>query len=145
MLSTIRGSSKAGSTLLASVLANDTFGGRPATPALVTIQQLSLVPANPLIQLDPADGSVDLLGPTLSGVYTLVYRICETASPANCDTATATVDLSGRGGGGGTTTVTYRLTIKINGNGTVTSNPAGQTFPFGTSVTLTATPKPGSP
>lgn len=137
----VRGSSKAAATLLASVLSNDTFGGRAATTAAVTLQQVSLTPANPLIQLDTNDGSIDLLGSTLSGIYTLVYRICETASPANCDTATATVDLSGSGG----TTTTFKLTVKTNGNGTVTSNPAGQSFASGTAVTLTATPKPGSP
>jgi hypothetical protein len=49
-----------------------------------------------MIRLDVADGSVDVLGKTSSGIYTLVYEICEIAMPANCARGTATVDLSGR-------------------------------------------------
>jgi hypothetical protein len=45
--------------------------------------------------LDLSDGSVDVLGKTESGVYLLVYEICEIASPTNCDRATVSLDLSG--------------------------------------------------
>ena len=38
---------------------------------------------------------------------------------------------------------TYTLTTAVNGSGTVSRNPTGNTFPGGTSVTLTATPAAG--
>jgi len=57
---------------------------------------LSLSPPNNDIKLDLADGSVDVLRRTQSGTYTLVYQICEIASPDNCGQATVTLDLSGK-------------------------------------------------
>lgn len=90
-----RGSSKVPNTPLASVLWNDTLGGVRATTATVKISLVSLTPANSKIRLDVSDGSVDVLGKTESGYYALVYRICEIASPSNCDQATVSLDLSG--------------------------------------------------
>lgn len=90
-----RGSSKRPNTPLASVLANDVFGNGTATVAQVSITQVSITPRNSKIRIDPADGSVDVLGRTASGLYQIVYRICEKASPANCDQATVSLDLSG--------------------------------------------------
>ncbi len=92
-----RASSKRASTALASVLSNDRFANGPATIANVQLRQVSLVPANSMIRLDLTDGSVDVLGRTSSGLYTLTYEICERASPSNCDTATVSLDLSGGG------------------------------------------------
>ena len=94
---TVRASSKFAATVLASVLANDFLGNARATTATVTLSQVSLTPSSNLIRLDLSDGSVDLLGKVNSGVYRLVYRICEIAKPGNCDTATVTLDLSGGG------------------------------------------------
>ena len=91
-----RGSSKLPNTALASVLSNDFLGGARATPATVTISLVSLTPANSMIRLDTSDGSIDVLGKTSSGTYSLVYEICEIAMPSNCARATVTVDLSGR-------------------------------------------------
>jgi len=90
-----RGSSKVANTALASVLTNDWLGGARATAATVRLSFVSLTPANSRIRLDVADGSVDVLGKTDSGLYTLVYEICETAMPANCARGTVKVDLSG--------------------------------------------------
>ncbi len=90
-----RGSSKKPNTPLASVLTNDRFANAVATPATVTLSLVSISPPNPKIRLDLVDGSIDVLGRTNSGLYNIVYRICETASPANCDQATVTLDLSG--------------------------------------------------
>jgi hypothetical protein len=56
---------------------------------------VSLTPANDKIRLDLSDGSVDVLGKTSSGLYSLVYEICEIENPTNCDRATVTVALSG--------------------------------------------------
>src|SRR5262249_59189972 len=91
-----RGSSKVPNTALASVLANDRLGDGAATTANVRLSFVSLTPANSQIRLDLTDGSVDVLGKTSSGTYSLVYQICEIAMPANCARGTASVDLSGK-------------------------------------------------
>ena len=91
-----RGSSKAANTPLASVLANDTLGGVQPTTATVSLTKVSLTPANSSIQLNVVDGSVNVLGKTISGIYSLVYRICEIANPGNCDQATVSLDLTGK-------------------------------------------------
>ena len=90
------GSSKVANTALASVLTNDRLGNAPATPANVRLSSVSLAPASSMIRLDVSDGSVDVLGKTSSGIYTLVYEICEVAMPANCARAAVRIDLSGR-------------------------------------------------
>jgi hypothetical protein len=90
-----RGSSKVANTVVANVLANDRLGGTAATPANVRLSFVSLTPANSKIRLDLADGSVDVLGKTSSGLYSLVYEICEAAVPTNCARATVNIDLSG--------------------------------------------------
>ena len=89
------GSSKVANTALASVLTNDRLGNAPATPANVRLSFVSLTPANSKIRLDLTDGSVDVLGKTNSGLYTLVYEICEIAMPTNCARGTVRIDLSG--------------------------------------------------
>jgi hypothetical protein len=91
-----RGSSKVANTPIASVLANDTLkGARAATPA-VTLSQVSLTPATNGITLNLTTGAVNVKAKTDSGTYFLTYRICETVSPANCDTAVASIELSGK-------------------------------------------------
>jgi hypothetical protein len=78
-----------GGTAVANVLANDLLAGAPATLALVTLSQHSS--SDPGVTLDPGDGSVDVASGASGGVKQLEYRICETASPTNCDQATVTV------------------------------------------------------
>jgi hypothetical protein len=77
-------------------LANDQLAGVLATPATVRLSLASLTPANNMIRLDLSDGSVDVLGKTSSGTYSLVYEICEIAMPTNCARATVRIDLSGK-------------------------------------------------
>jgi hypothetical protein len=91
----VRASSRTGGTVITSVLANDTVTGAPATGRVF----ISLVtqPA-PGISLDLTTGAVKVLPKTSSGITSFVYKICETASPLNCDTATVTLELSGKGG-----------------------------------------------
>jgi hypothetical protein len=91
----VRASSKVAKTVIASVLANDRLGSAPATLANVTLSLVSLTPANSKIRLDLTDGSVDVLGKTDSGLYRLVYEICEIAMPTNCMRATVSIDLTG--------------------------------------------------
>jgi len=93
---TARGSSKVANTVLASVLTNDRLGAAPATLATVSLAFVSLTPANNKIRLDLADGSVDVLGKTDSGLYSLVYEICERAMPTSCARGTVRIDLSGK-------------------------------------------------
>ncbi|HYS08730.1 MAG TPA: hypothetical protein VEP66_08290 [Myxococcales bacterium] len=91
-----RVSSKTPGTAIASVLANDWLGNARATPANVSLSLVSISPPNNDIRLDLSDGSVDILRRTQSGTYTLVYQICEIASPTNCGQGTVTLDLSGK-------------------------------------------------
>ncbi len=90
------GSSKVANTVLASVLTNDRLEGAPATLANVRLSFVSLTPANSQIRLDLTDGSVDVLGKTSSGLYSLVYEICEAAMPVNCARGTVGINLSGK-------------------------------------------------
>ena len=92
----VRASSKTGGTVIASVLSNDWFAGSRATTAKVLLSLVSLTPASKGISLDLSDGSVDVLPKTDSGLYRLVYQICEIASLTNCSQATASIDLSGK-------------------------------------------------
>lgn len=78
------------------MLTNDRLGNAPATTSNVKLSLVSLTPFNLKIKLDLTDGSVDILGKTNSGLYALVYRICEIGNPANCAQATVSLDLSGR-------------------------------------------------
>ena len=91
-----RVSSKTPGRAIASVLANDSLGSARATTANVTLSLVSLSPPNSDIKLDLSDGSVSVLRKTQSGTYTLVYQICEIASPSNCAQARVTLDLSGK-------------------------------------------------
>ena len=53
-------------------------------------------PAVAGITINPSTGAVSVATKTSSGLYNLVYSICEIASPANCASATVTLDLSGK-------------------------------------------------
>lgn len=78
-----------GATALANVLGSDTLGGVRATLAHVTLSQQSSTDAR--ISLDPASGAVNVAAGAVLGSHSLVYRICEIASPLNCDEATVSV------------------------------------------------------
>jgi hypothetical protein len=78
-----------GGVAIANVLFNDKLGFNRPTVATVTLSQVSS--ANPGVTLDVSDGSVDVAQGTPLGTFALVYRICETANPGNCDSATATI------------------------------------------------------
>ena len=80
---------RSGGTAIASVLANDSFAGSPASLASLVLSQLSSTDAG--VTLDPSDGSVDVAADASVGVKTLDYSLCEVAAPTNCDHATATI------------------------------------------------------
>ncbi len=89
----VRASSKVANSPI-NVLANDTFNGGRATVPTIRLSQVSA--AIPGITLNTSTGVVSIAAKTQSGLYNLVYKICETAGPTNCDTATAILELSGR-------------------------------------------------
>jgi YVTN family beta-propeller protein len=81
--------SSAGGTAIASVLDNDRLGGvRPTLLHVLLSQQSS---TDPGVSLYLATGAVDVAAGATIGVQTLVYRICEIATPGNCDEATVTI------------------------------------------------------
>ena len=88
-----RGSSKYANTIVANVLANDRLAGLVATTGTVKLTQVSST--NRYLKLQPTTGAVVVTQRTSSGIFTLVYKICEKANLTNCDTATVTADLSG--------------------------------------------------
>ncbi len=79
----------AGGIAIANVLANDTVGGKGATPATVRLSQVSTTHAG--VTLNLANGTVNVAPGTPNGTHTLTYKICEIANPSNCAQATATV------------------------------------------------------
>ena len=72
----------------ADVLANDTLGGVAASASTVTASATGALPAG--ISLS-ASGVITVANAAVAGTYGLGYRICQTAVPSNCATATATV------------------------------------------------------
>lgn len=85
----------AGGSSVGIVLDNDfeTYGGAQATLSNVILSQVSTSNSN--ISLNSTDGHILVAPGTTPGNYTLVYQICQTASPLNCDTATVTVTIQG--------------------------------------------------
>ena len=80
-----------GGIAVANVLANDTFNAAVATTARVTLAVLSTSAG---LTLNTTTGAVSVAAGTVPGSYALVYRICETANPTNCDSATVTVTVN---------------------------------------------------
>lgn len=78
-----------GGVAIANVLANDRLGAVVATPAIVTVTQVSTT--HPGVSLDLGSGAVRVAPGTAHGTHQLVYRICDKALPTNCAQATATV------------------------------------------------------
>ena len=79
----------AGGVAVANVLANDTVGGVLATPAIVSLSQVSSSHAG--ISLNPATGAVVVAPGTPHGTHTLTYRIVERSNPANSAQAVVTI------------------------------------------------------
>ncbi|WP_313344250.1 Ig-like domain-containing protein [Stenotrophomonas sp.] len=71
-----------------SVLGNDVLNSVSPPPAATV--QLTLVGA-PTGYVIAADGTIAVPVGTMAGPGTLTYQICETAAPANCDTATVSL------------------------------------------------------
>jgi hypothetical protein len=82
---------RSGGTAVANVLANDRFAAAPATVARVRLSQIAST--NGGVVLDTATGAVTVAAGTPIGTFTLSYRICEIATPSNCDDAAVTVSV----------------------------------------------------
>jgi uncharacterized repeat protein (TIGR01451 family) len=82
----------AGGTAVANVLANDMLGGAPAAAPQVSLEPLPS--SSRFLTLDVGSGEVRVPETTPRGTYILHYRLCETASPENCDEATVTVTVT---------------------------------------------------
>jgi large repetitive protein len=76
-----------------NVFDNDVLKGAAPTPANVTLSVVTPA-SNPGVTLDTATGNVSVAPGTPAGTYTIDYKICETANPANCANAKATVVVS---------------------------------------------------
>ena len=84
------GSSVPGGFAVTNVLANDTLNGATASLAVVTLTVTGGDSA--AISID-AWGSAVVAANALAGPHSITYKICETASPANCSNA-ATVSVN---------------------------------------------------
>jgi hypothetical protein len=76
-----------GGTNVINVLTNDTLNGVSVN---ISDVNLTTITPNANLTLNP-DGSIDVAPNTPVGTYTLVYQICETLDPTNCQSATVTV------------------------------------------------------
>ena len=79
-----------GAPTVINVLTNDSINALAPTPSNVTIS-VTTPATNPGVSLDIATGIVSVAPGVPAGTYTIAYRICETANPANCADATATI------------------------------------------------------
>lgn len=84
---------RGGGTAIASVLANDRLDGVAPAPASIVLTQVA-APAHPGIVLDTSSGAVTVAAATPAGNYTLQYRICQAAAPANCADASVAVTVN---------------------------------------------------
>ena len=73
-----------------NVLDNDTLKSVTATLAAVTLT-VETPASNAGVTLNPATGLVSVAAGTPAGSYSIGYKICETANPTNCATATASI------------------------------------------------------
>jgi hypothetical protein len=76
-----------------NVLDNDLLNCAPATVAKVTVTEVTAA-SDAGVKLNTTTGAVTVDASTPVGVYTIVYRICETGvTPDRCDEGTVTVNV----------------------------------------------------
>lgn len=75
-----------------NIYANDSINNITVTPGRVTLSILS-APTEPGIFLNAGNGRVSVFPMTPAGIYTFIYRICDTLNTANCDTALITLNV----------------------------------------------------
>ena len=89
-------------TTAGNILTNDRVGTQSATAGnggnvsiTVTIPATPKAPGATVPTLNPNTGVVTVPAGTLSGTYTITYKICTTATPTSCDTGIVTITVSG--------------------------------------------------
>ncbi|OYU97188.1 MAG: hypothetical protein CFE21_02545 [Bacteroidetes bacterium B1(2017)] len=79
-----------GNLNLLNVVLNDSIAGAPTAVGRVYISMVTAASSSNII-LNTSNGRLIVLPNTLAGNYSLIYRICDTLNPTNCDTALVTV------------------------------------------------------
>jgi uncharacterized repeat protein (TIGR01451 family) len=82
------------STPIADVRLGDTVNGATATPANSTIAFDPTGPALPVGMVLTAGGAITTTAATPPGVYSVKYKLCDLATPANCASVTDTVTVT---------------------------------------------------
>lgn len=75
-----------------NILANDSIGTSAATLSNVVITQVSTT--NPTVNINASNGTVVVGVGAPVGDHTVVYKICQTGHPTNCDTASVVVTIN---------------------------------------------------
>ncbi len=86
-----------GATDILNVIQNDVLNGTNVIPSEITttvVTPANSINAGAIPSLNTTTGYVSVPAGTTAGVYTIVYRICGTLNPSNCDTATATITVN---------------------------------------------------
>ncbi len=87
---TFTGISSTNGGTTASVLANDTLGGQPATTSNVNLTGTTIPTGLTLNN----DGTITVAAGTPAGTYDVTYQICDKVNTANCATVTSKVTVS---------------------------------------------------
>ena len=81
-----------GNLNLLNVLANDSLiikGIQPGSVHLSIVQN----PSNAGVVLNTGNGRISVFPGTPAGLYSMIYRICDTLNPSNCDTAIVKINV----------------------------------------------------
>ena len=81
-----------GNLNLLNVVLNDSIAGAPTAVGRVYISMVTPASSSNII-LNTSNGRLIVLPNTLAGTYSLVYKICDTLNPTNCDTALVTINV----------------------------------------------------
>lgn len=82
-----------GNLNLVNVLANDSLTIMGIAPGRVYISIVQN-PSNAGVILNTVNGRISVFPGTPSGLYSLIYRICDTLNPINCDTAIVKINVT---------------------------------------------------
>ncbi|MDP3353468.1 MAG: gliding motility-associated C-terminal domain-containing protein [Flavobacteriaceae bacterium] len=107
------------STIIGSLLTNDTLNGVTVSANLVTLSILS--GANSNISINTTNGNISITSGIAKGSYVYTYQICEKLNPTNCDTASITINITD------TTlpiAVCKSITVQLNEQGVATITPS---------------------
>jgi uncharacterized repeat protein (TIGR01451 family) len=85
-----------GASNVVGLLGNDTLNALQATITNAVVSITSPA-ANPGVTLNPATGNVSVAAGTPAGTYSIGYRICEIANPANCADGVALITVNPSG------------------------------------------------